>query len=111
MPPSKSRSRWPAPFLRGPADPSESITEHEERRSLAIAQTLPISEVGLFPGSRVVAAIVDRVAFDALRSLIPHLRDQARSAPTEDRSQQERNVPHSRSTHDDGPGTGKATYS
>jgi hypothetical protein len=42
------------------------ITEREERASVAIATNLPFSEWGtVFPGPRLVAAIVDRVTFNA----------------------------------------------
>ena len=42
------------------------ITEREERASVAIATNLPFSEWGtVFPDPRLVAAIVDRVTFNA----------------------------------------------
>jgi DNA replication protein DnaC len=42
------------------------ITEREERASIAIATNLPFSEWGaVFPDPRLVAAIVDRVTFNA----------------------------------------------
>jgi len=42
------------------------ITEREERASIAIATNLPFSEWGtVFPDLRLVAAIVDRVTFNA----------------------------------------------
>jgi len=42
------------------------ITEREERASIAIGTNLPFSEWGtVFPGPRLVAAIVDRVTFNA----------------------------------------------
>ncbi|WP_457072745.1 IS21-like element helper ATPase IstB [Mycobacteroides abscessus] len=42
------------------------ITEREERASIAIASNLPFSEWGtVFPDPRLVAAIVDRVTFNA----------------------------------------------
>ena len=42
------------------------ITEREERASIAIATNLPFSEWGIvFPDPRLVAAIVDRVTFNA----------------------------------------------
>ena len=42
------------------------ITEREERASIAVATHLPFSEWGtVFPDPRVVAAIVDRVTFNA----------------------------------------------
>ncbi len=42
------------------------ITEREERASIAIGTNLPFSEWGtIFPDPRLVAAIVDRVAFNA----------------------------------------------
>jgi DNA replication protein DnaC len=42
------------------------ITEREERASIAIATNLPFSEWGsVFPDARLVAAIVDRVTFNA----------------------------------------------
>jgi DNA replication protein DnaC len=43
------------------------ITEGEERASIAIATNLPFSDWGaVFPHPRLVAAIVDRVTFNAL---------------------------------------------
>ena len=45
---------------------SEIITEREEKASVAIATNLPFSEWGtVFPDPRLVAAIVDRVTFNA----------------------------------------------
>ena len=42
------------------------ITEREERASIAIGTNLPFSEWGsVFPDARLVAAIVDRVTFNA----------------------------------------------
>jgi hypothetical protein len=42
------------------------ITEREERASIAIGTNLPFSEWGtVFPDPRLVAAIVDRVTFNA----------------------------------------------
>lgn len=42
------------------------VTEREERASIAVATNLPFSEWGtVFPDPRLVAAIVDRVAFNA----------------------------------------------
>jgi DNA replication protein DnaC len=42
------------------------ITEREEKASVAIATNLPFSEWGsVFPDPRLVAAIVDRVTFNA----------------------------------------------
>jgi len=42
------------------------ITEREERASIAIATNLPFSEWGaVFPDPRLIAAIVDRVTFNA----------------------------------------------
>jgi DNA replication protein DnaC len=42
------------------------IAEREERASIAIATSLPFSEWGaVFPDPRIVAAIVDRVTFNA----------------------------------------------
>lgn len=42
------------------------ITEREERASVAIATNLPFSEWGtVFPDPRLVAAIVDRITFNA----------------------------------------------
>jgi DNA replication protein DnaC len=42
------------------------ITEREERASIAIATNLPFGEWGtVFPDPRLVAAIVDRVTFNA----------------------------------------------
>ena len=42
------------------------ITEREEKASIAIATNLPFSEWGaVFPDPRLVAAIVDRVTFNA----------------------------------------------
>ena len=44
----------------------QSITEREERASVAVATNLPFSEWGtVFPDPRLVAAIVDRVTFNA----------------------------------------------
>jgi DNA replication protein DnaC len=43
-----------------------AIAEREERASIAIATNLPFSEWGaVFPDPRLVAAIVDRVTFNA----------------------------------------------
>jgi DNA replication protein DnaC len=51
---------------RGAALPFQIITEHEQRTSIAIATNLPFSEWGsVSPGTRLVAAIVDRVTFKA----------------------------------------------
>jgi DNA replication protein DnaC len=45
---------------------SQIITEREERASIAIGTNLPFSEWGsVFPDPRLVAAIVDRVTFNA----------------------------------------------
>ena len=42
------------------------ITEREERASIALASNLPFSEWGgVFPDPRLVAAIVDRITFNA----------------------------------------------
>lgn len=42
------------------------ITEREERASVALASNLPFSEWGsVFPDPRLVAAIVDRITFNA----------------------------------------------
>jgi len=42
------------------------ITEREEKASIATATNLPFSEWGtVFPDPRLVAAIVDRVTFNA----------------------------------------------
>ena len=42
------------------------ITEREERASIAVATNLPFSEWGsVFPDPRLIAAIVDRVTFNA----------------------------------------------
>ena len=42
------------------------ITEREERASVAIATNLPFSEWGtVFPDPRLVAAVVDRITFNA----------------------------------------------
>jgi DNA replication protein DnaC len=42
------------------------VTEREERASVAIATNLPFTEWGtVFPDRRLVAAIVDRVTFNA----------------------------------------------
>jgi hypothetical protein len=44
----------------------DAIAEREERASIAIATNLPFSEWGaVFPDPRLVAAIVDRVTFNA----------------------------------------------
>jgi DNA replication protein DnaC len=51
---------------RGAALLFQIITEREERASVAIATNLPFSEWGtVFPDPRLVAAIVDRVTFNA----------------------------------------------
>ncbi len=42
------------------------ITEREERASIALASNLPFTEWGaVFPDPRLVAAIVDRITFNA----------------------------------------------
>lgn len=42
------------------------VTEREERASIALASNLPFSEWGsVFPDPRLVAAIVDRITFNA----------------------------------------------
>ena len=42
------------------------LTEREEKSSIALASNLPFSEWGqVFPDARLVAAIVDRVTFNA----------------------------------------------
>jgi DNA replication protein DnaC len=42
------------------------ITERDERASIAVATNLPFSEWGsVFPDPRLIAAIVDRVTFNA----------------------------------------------
>lgn len=42
------------------------ITEREERASIGLASNLPFSEWGsVFPDPRLVAAIVDRITFNA----------------------------------------------
>jgi DNA replication protein DnaC len=53
---------WP-----GRAEPLfQIITERDERASIAIGTNLPFSEWGtVFPDPRLVAAIVDRVTFNA----------------------------------------------
>ena len=52
--------------LRGAELLFQIITEREERASIAIATNLPFSEWGtVFPDPRLVAAIVDRVTFNA----------------------------------------------
>lgn len=51
---------------RGPELLFQVITEREERASIGLATNLPFSEWGsVFPDPRLVAAIVDRVTFNA----------------------------------------------
>jgi hypothetical protein len=52
--------------LRGAELLFQIITEREERASIAIGTNLPFSEWGtVFPDPRLVAAIVDRITFNA----------------------------------------------
>lgn len=57
--------RW-ARVSSGPPRSVQITTEREERASIALASNLPFSEWGsVFPDPRLVAAIVDRITFNA----------------------------------------------
>ena len=64
---SRSLWRYLEAMDTGGIDPrAQIITEREERASVAIGTNLPFSEWGtVFPDPRLVAAIVDRVTFNA----------------------------------------------
>lgn len=50
----------------GASKPLQIITEREERASIGIGTNLPFSEwATVFPDPRLVAAIVDRITFNA----------------------------------------------
>ena len=65
-PPAARRARLRPVDPRGAELLFQIITEREERASIAIGTNLPFSEWGtVFPDPRLVAAIVDRVTFNA----------------------------------------------